>query len=67
MLDLEKIVDIEFDGINHSDYPDYCNAYISRAFIGYPSGGARELNEEELDWLNEQREFVYEKLWDWLY
>jgi hypothetical protein len=32
-IDLTKITDIEFEGIDHRDYPDYCNAYISKAWI----------------------------------
>ena len=32
-IDLNKITDIEFDGIDHKDYPDYCNSYISKAAI----------------------------------
>lgn len=66
-LDLNKITDIEFGGIDHSDYPDYCDAYISQAFLGYPSGGTRELTESELDLLNDNRDFVYEKLMEYLY
>ena len=28
-LDYSKITNIEFKGINHRDYPDYCDAYIA--------------------------------------
>ena len=66
MLDLTKIVDIEFDGIDHSDYPDYSDVFISRAFIK-EDGHWLELTDKELDWLNDQREFVYEKLMEWIH
>lgn len=33
MLDLTKIVDVEVDGIDMKDYPDFCDAYISEAWI----------------------------------
>ena len=62
-LDLSKIEDIEFDGINHEDYPDFCDAFISSAT--YQN---RDMTEEELEILDEEyRDFVYEKLMDYLY
>ena len=62
-LDLSKIEDIEFDGINHNDYPDFCDAFISSAT--YQN---RDMTEEELEILDEEyRDFVYEKLMDYLY
>ena len=62
-LDLSKIEDIEFDGINHSDYPDFCDAFISSAT--YQN---RDMTEEELEVLDEEyRDWVYEKLMDYLY
>ena len=32
-IDLGKINNIEFDGIDNKDYPDYCDSYISSAAI----------------------------------
>ena len=62
-LDLSKIEDIEFDGINHEDYPDFCDAFISSAT--YQN---RDMTEEELEVLDEEyRDWVYEKLMDYLY
>ena len=62
-LDLSKIEDIEIDGINHNDYPDFCDAFISSAT--YQN---RDMTEEELEILDEEyRDFVYEKLMDYLY
>jgi hypothetical protein len=64
MFNILKIDDITFDGIDHSDCPDYCDAYISGAF--WKNGVA--LTEDELDQLNSQhRDFVYEKLIEYLY
>jgi hypothetical protein len=61
-IDLSKITNIQFDGIDHSDYPDYCDAYIvSAEYEG------REMTDEELDELNENRDFVYEQLWEHLH
>jgi hypothetical protein len=61
-MDLTKISNIQFDGIDHSDYPDFCDAYIvSAEYEG------REMTDEELDELNENRDFVYEQLWEHLH
>ena len=30
-LDTSKVIDVEIDGIDHSDAPDYCDAYVSNA------------------------------------
>ena len=61
--DLYEIEDIEFDGINSWDSPDYCDAYISAAC--WKDG--TELTDEELDLLNDDHDFVYEKLYEYLY
>lgn len=61
-LDLSKIHSIQFDGIDYSDAPEFCDAYIMTAKID-----DRELTEIELDELNDDRDFVYEALQDYLY
>ncbi len=56
-MDYSKIDNLEFDGIDHNDYPDYCDAHISNAFYnGIP------MTEYELEEINEDRDFVYVKL-----
>ena len=56
-LDYNKITNIEFDGIDHRDYPDYCDAYIASAdYDGV------EMTEEQLQLLNEDSMFVYDTL-----
>ena len=61
-LDYTKISNIEFDGIDHKDYPDYCDAYIINA--DYDGVG---MTEEQLDEINDDGDFVYERLMDYLY
>jgi len=61
-LDFSKINNIQFDGIDHNDYPDFCDAYICSA--DYDD---RELTQEELDEINENRDFVYEQLIKYLF
>ena len=58
----QNVYDIEFDGIDYKDYPDFCDAYISKAMID-----DRECDWNEIDMLNNDREFVYEKLMLHLY
>ena len=62
MLDLAKLSEVEVEGINVSDYPDFCDSYISSA-----SYEGRELTEEELDKLNENGEYVLEQVQKFLY
>jgi len=62
MIDVTKITDIEVDGIDTKDYPDFCDAFIASA-VWKDSG--KDLTDEELDELNDsEREFVYEQVWD---
>jgi len=57
LIDFTKIDNVEFDGIDHADYPDYCDAHITYAELhGLP------LSEKELDYINDDRDLVYDKL-----
>lgn len=62
MIDYTKVSNLEFEDIDHNDYPDFCDAYCSYAEI---DGIA--MNEKQLEELNENRDFVYDKLIDYLY
>lgn len=61
-LDYSLIDNIEFDGIDHRDCPDYCDAYIA-----YAEYDGREMTEEELDMINDDSSFVYESLMSYLH
>jgi len=54
-LDYKLISNIQFDGIDHKDAPDYCDAYIVSAEYD-----GEEMTEEQLEELNEDSDFVYE-------
>jgi len=54
-MDYKKINNIEVDGIDTKDYPDFCDAFISSADYD-----GKEMTEEQLDELNEDSDFVYE-------
>lgn len=61
-LDYSEITDIEVDGINPRDYPEFCDAYIASATYK-----GRPMTDEELDVLNEDYTFVYEQVEKYLY
>jgi hypothetical protein len=62
MIDLSKVNSVEVDGIDYSDYPDFCDAYISNAWYG-----DRPMTDEEIDELNENTDFVYEQVEKYIY
>ena len=61
-MDFSKIENIEFDGIDYKDAPDFCDAFISSADY---NGIA--LSEDELDIVNKDSDFVHDKLYEHLY
>jgi len=52
-IDYDKLEDLEVDGIDHGDYPDYVDAFISD---GYMDG--KELTDEQLEFLSDDRDLV---------
>lgn len=62
-LDLKKVSNIEFGGIDHTDHPDYSDAaVISADYDG------KKMNDEQVDILNDRYpDFVYDKLWNYLH
>jgi len=56
-IDLNKLENIEIDGVDTKDYPDFCDAFIVSA-----SYSDRDLNDAELDELNEDSDFVYDQV-----
>lgn len=63
-ININAVVDMEVDGIDIKDYPDFVDAYVSYA---YSTELKRELTDEELDYLNEQypeiaQELAYNKV-----
>jgi len=59
-LNLSKIENMEFEGVDFSDYPDFVDAFLVSADID-----GRELTEEEVDYLNDEHyQFVNESVFD---
>ena len=62
MMDYKLIDNIELGGIDFDDYPDFCDAYIQSAdYCGEP------MSERQLETVNENRDFVYECVWSYLF
>ena len=61
ILDYDKISNVQVEGIDTNDYPDFCDAFIASADYG-----DREMTEDELEVLNQDgcfiNEAVFEKL-----
>ena len=63
MIKLKELEDIQFSDVDNSDYPDYSDAFVESATYK-----GREMTEEELNELNDDyRDFVYQKLMDWVF
>lgn len=61
-LDYSLISDLQIEGIDYSDYPDFCDAYISSAYYG-----DRPMTEEELDILNNDGAYLHEAVWNYIH
>lgn len=61
-MSLDEITVLEVDGIDFNDYPDFCDAYISKAeYKGI------ELTTDEIEWLNTNRAYVYEAIINYIH
>lgn len=57
-INLSQIENMEFEGVDFSDYPDFVDAFLVSAEIN-----GRDLTEEEIDYLNDEHyEFVNESV-----
>lgn len=61
-MEFDKIDNVVMGGVDTADYPDFADAYIESADYK-----GREATEEELDIINDNYDFVYDCLVDWLY
>lgn len=55
MMDYKLIDNIEVDGIDTCDYPDFCDAFIASADYD-----GKEMTDEQLDEINGDYCFVYD-------
>lgn len=62
IMDYKLINNIEVDGIDIKDYPDFCDAFIVSAdYDGNP------MTDKQLDEINEDRDYVYECVKNYLF
>ncbi len=62
-----EIENIVIDGIDHSDAPDFCDAFIASAMIRKFDGAWRKASEEELDLVMEDTDLFCQKLEEAIY
>ena len=62
-FDLSKIDNVQVEGVDPRDHPDYSDAFIASADYN-----GRPMTDEELDYLNDEyQDFVYEAVEDSLH
>jgi len=61
-MNYDLITNIEVDGIDTRDYPDFCDAYIV-----YAEYDGEAMSDEQIDILNEDSNFVHECVYDQLF
>ena len=61
-MDYKLIKNVEFDNIDYTDYPDFCDA-----FICYAELDGVEMTDDQLDELNDNVDLVYELLTDYIH
>ena len=61
-LNYSLIDNVDIDGIDFADYPDFCDAYIVSADYD-----GREMTDDEIELLNGDGEFVLEKVFEKIY
>lgn len=62
IMDYKKIDNVEVDGIDTKDYPDFCDAYIESAdYDGVP------MTDEQLEEINNDRDFILDKVYEHLF
>ena len=61
-MNTDLIDNIVLGDIDYNDAPDFCDAYIESAdYDGIP------MDSEQLDWINEDSQFIYEAVIRQLY
>lgn len=61
-MDYNLVTNTHVVDIDHWDYPDFCDAYIESAEYD-----GRDATDEELEEMNEDRDFVYQCIEKQLY
>ena len=57
MIDFSKIESVELDGVCVKDYPDFVDAFVTSGVYD-----GREMTEEEMDFISDDYDFMYNKI-----
>ncbi len=61
-MDYSKISNVKVEGINYNDYPDFTDAFIASAdYNGEP------MDDEQLDMINMDDDYVYDCIMNYIY
>ena len=59
-IDIKKIDNMEFEGVDFRDYPDFVDAFLVAADYD-----GKEMTEEQIDYINDEHyDFVNEQVYD---
>jgi hypothetical protein len=61
-INYNLIEDVQVEGIDYADYPDFCDAFIASAIYD-----GKPMSDEMLDELNEDYDFVYESITNYIF
>ena len=62
-IDFKKITNVELDGIDSNDYPDFCDAFIVNA-----NYDGNKMTEDMIDYINDvHTDFVHECVYNNLF
>ena len=56
-----NLTNVEMGGVDMADYPDFCDAYVDSCDVN-----GVEATDEQLDMINEDSDFIYEQLEDYM-
>ena len=61
-IDFKQVEDVEVDGIDYNDYPDFCDAYIVSADYK-----GRQATDEVIDIMNDDSDFVHDCVYNHIF
>tara|TARA_R110000782_G_scaffold1387_4_gene5393 strand:- start:2510 stop:2743 length:234 start_codon:yes stop_codon:yes gene_type:complete len=61
-FEIYQLTDLEVEGIDTQDYPDFCDSFISAGYVIESNDDVRELTQNELDYINDECPEVAQEL-----
>ena len=59
---LSQLTDLEVEGVDMQDYPDFCDAFISAGCVTAWDDECRDLTDEEIDYINDEHPEIAQEL-----